>query len=208
MRTELLETLRRVFSLPFSGECLNIGLYCALVQVTAYKLMGSLESAIRASNAQFDKADVLDRLRLKMLPHTGGEARAAPAPGGSPRRGRRRVAAAPFGACLGSSALLSDARVGGRGCAWVADWVGRVHPGVHHDGAADDRVHSGRDGALSASPPFSASQPPPWRPLFQRRSLQTSSISWPRSEMTCTACFPSPPCRSRATSGSSASSGG
>lgn len=49
-------------------------------QVTAYKLTGSLESAIRASNAQFDKADVLDRLRLRMLPHTGGEARTAVLP--------------------------------------------------------------------------------------------------------------------------------
>lgn len=46
--------------------------------MTAYKLTGSLESAIRASNAQYDKADVLDRLRLKMLPHSGGEARATP----------------------------------------------------------------------------------------------------------------------------------
>ena len=41
--------------------------------VSAYKLMGVLESAIRASNAQFDDPDTLGRLRIRLMPHTGGE---------------------------------------------------------------------------------------------------------------------------------------
>jgi len=41
--------------------------------VSAYKLTGTLESAIRASNAQFDSSDVLDRLRVRMMPHAGAE---------------------------------------------------------------------------------------------------------------------------------------
>ena len=41
--------------------------------VSAYKLTGTLESAIRASNAQFDAPDVLDRLRVRMMPHAGAE---------------------------------------------------------------------------------------------------------------------------------------
>ena len=41
--------------------------------VSAYRLTGTLEAAIRASNAQFDSADVLDRLRVRMMAHVGGE---------------------------------------------------------------------------------------------------------------------------------------
>jgi gamma-tubulin complex component 3 len=41
--------------------------------VSSYKLMGVLEAAIRASNAQFDDPDILGRLRIRLMPHTGGE---------------------------------------------------------------------------------------------------------------------------------------
>ena len=41
--------------------------------VSAYRLTGTLEAAIRSSNAQFDDADVLDRLRVRMMPHVGGD---------------------------------------------------------------------------------------------------------------------------------------
>jgi gamma-tubulin complex component 3 len=41
--------------------------------VSAYKLSGTLESAIRASNAQYDESDVLDRLRVKMMPAAGAD---------------------------------------------------------------------------------------------------------------------------------------
>ena len=42
-------------------------------KLSAYKLSGSLESAIRASNAQFDDPDILGRLRVRMLSAAGGE---------------------------------------------------------------------------------------------------------------------------------------
>ena len=41
--------------------------------VSAYKLTGTLEAAIRSSNAQFDSPDVLDRLRVRMMAHVGGD---------------------------------------------------------------------------------------------------------------------------------------
>ena len=41
--------------------------------VSAYKLTGTLEAAIRSSNAQFDSMDVLDRLRVRMMAHVGGD---------------------------------------------------------------------------------------------------------------------------------------
>ena len=41
--------------------------------VSAYKLTGTLEAAIRASNAQYDSPDVLDRLRVRMMAHVGGD---------------------------------------------------------------------------------------------------------------------------------------
>ncbi len=41
--------------------------------VSSYKLMSVLESAIRASNAQFDDPDILGRLRVRLMPYAGGE---------------------------------------------------------------------------------------------------------------------------------------
>lgn len=41
--------------------------------VSSFKLAGLLESAIRASNAQYDEGDILDRLRVKMMPHNDGD---------------------------------------------------------------------------------------------------------------------------------------
>ena len=41
--------------------------------VSEYQLNGSLDAAIRASNAQFDDADVLDRLRVKLAKPTSME---------------------------------------------------------------------------------------------------------------------------------------
>ncbi|KAE8674282.1 Gamma-tubulin complex component 3 [Hibiscus syriacus] len=38
-----------------------------------YKSYGLLESAIRSSNAQYDGPDILDRLRVKMMPHGIGD---------------------------------------------------------------------------------------------------------------------------------------
>jgi len=42
-------------------------------EVSAYKLMGTLESAVRASNAQYDESDIINRLKVKMMPHVGQE---------------------------------------------------------------------------------------------------------------------------------------
>ncbi|CAH9079369.1 unnamed protein product [Cuscuta epithymum] len=41
--------------------------------ISSFKLAGLLESAIRSSNAQYDDPDILDRLRVKMLPHNSGD---------------------------------------------------------------------------------------------------------------------------------------
>lgn len=41
--------------------------------VSSFKLSGLLETAIRASNAQYDDPDILDRLRVKMMPHESGD---------------------------------------------------------------------------------------------------------------------------------------
>lgn len=41
--------------------------------MSEYQLNGSLDAAIRASNAQFDDADVLDRLRVKLAKPTAME---------------------------------------------------------------------------------------------------------------------------------------
>ncbi|KAK1428801.1 hypothetical protein QVD17_17641 [Tagetes erecta] len=41
--------------------------------ISAFKLAGLLESAIRSSNAQYDDPDILDRLRVKMMPHNKGD---------------------------------------------------------------------------------------------------------------------------------------
>eukprot|EP00899_Mesostigma_viride_P022858 jgi/Mesvir1/3757/Mv15031-RA.1 len=41
--------------------------------VSAFKLMGTLEAAIRASNSVHDDADILGRLRVKMMPHSDGD---------------------------------------------------------------------------------------------------------------------------------------
>ncbi|KAH9321324.1 hypothetical protein KI387_015963, partial [Taxus chinensis] len=41
--------------------------------ISTFKLAGLLESAIRASNAQYDDSDILDRLRVKMMPHNSGD---------------------------------------------------------------------------------------------------------------------------------------
>lgn len=42
-------------------------------EMSEYQLNGSLDAAIRASNAQFDDADVLDRLRVKLAKPTATE---------------------------------------------------------------------------------------------------------------------------------------
>ena len=42
-------------------------------EMSEYQLNGSLDAAIRASNAQFDDADVLDRLRVKLATSTSME---------------------------------------------------------------------------------------------------------------------------------------
>eukprot|EP00250_Pteridium_aquilinum_P012464 c20743_g1_i1 orf=307-2976(+) len=41
--------------------------------VSSFKLAGLLESAIRSSNAQYDEGDILDRLRVKMMPYNSGD---------------------------------------------------------------------------------------------------------------------------------------
>ncbi|XP_061346388.1 gamma-tubulin complex component 3 [Gastrolobium bilobum] len=41
--------------------------------ISSFKLSGLLETAIRASNAQYDDSDILDRLRVKMMPHESGD---------------------------------------------------------------------------------------------------------------------------------------
>lgn len=41
--------------------------------LSSFKLSGTLESAVRASNAQYDDGDVLDRLRVRMMPHNDGD---------------------------------------------------------------------------------------------------------------------------------------
>ncbi|KAJ0792014.1 putative gamma-tubulin complex component protein [Helianthus annuus] len=41
--------------------------------ISSFKLAGLLESAIRSSNAQYDDPDVLERLRVKMMPHNVGD---------------------------------------------------------------------------------------------------------------------------------------
>ena len=41
--------------------------------IRSFKLLGLLESAIRASNAQYDDPDILNILRVKMMPHHRGD---------------------------------------------------------------------------------------------------------------------------------------
>ncbi|KAL8215285.1 hypothetical protein R6Q57_004734 [Mikania cordata] len=41
--------------------------------ISSFKLAGLLESAIRSSNAQYDDPDILERLRVKMMPHNKGD---------------------------------------------------------------------------------------------------------------------------------------
>lgn len=41
--------------------------------ISTFKLAGLLETAIRSSNAQYDDRDILDRLRVKMMPHNTGD---------------------------------------------------------------------------------------------------------------------------------------
>ncbi|KAH7512368.1 hypothetical protein FEM48_Zijuj12G0083400 [Ziziphus jujuba var. spinosa] len=41
--------------------------------ISSFQLAGSLETAIRSSNAQYDDPDILDRLRVKMMPHGTGD---------------------------------------------------------------------------------------------------------------------------------------
>ncbi|KAF2597216.1 hypothetical protein F2Q68_00007134 [Brassica cretica] len=41
--------------------------------ISSFELAGFLEAAIRASNAQYDDRDVLDRLKVKMMPHGSGD---------------------------------------------------------------------------------------------------------------------------------------
>ncbi|KAI3471419.1 hypothetical protein Pfo_030783 [Paulownia fortunei] len=41
--------------------------------ISSFKLAGLLESAIRSSNAQYDDAVILERLRVKMMPHNTGD---------------------------------------------------------------------------------------------------------------------------------------
>ncbi|XP_050227169.1 gamma-tubulin complex component 3 [Mercurialis annua] len=41
--------------------------------ISSFKLAGLLESAIRSSNAQYDDRDILDRLKVKMMPHGSGD---------------------------------------------------------------------------------------------------------------------------------------
>lgn len=41
--------------------------------ISSFALAGLLESAIRSSNAQYDDPDILDRLRVKMMPHGNGD---------------------------------------------------------------------------------------------------------------------------------------
>lgn len=41
--------------------------------ISTFELAGLLETAIRSSNAQYDDPDILDRLRVKMMPHGSGD---------------------------------------------------------------------------------------------------------------------------------------
>ncbi|KAM1948261.1 hypothetical protein ACFX15_008472 [Malus domestica] len=41
--------------------------------ISSFQLAGLLETAIRASNAQYDDRDILDRLKVKMMPHGTGD---------------------------------------------------------------------------------------------------------------------------------------
>ncbi|GLT88330.1 hypothetical protein SLE2022_063610 [Rubroshorea leprosula] len=40
--------------------------------ISSFKLAALLESAVRSSDAQYDDPDILDRLRVKMMPHNSG----------------------------------------------------------------------------------------------------------------------------------------
>ena len=41
--------------------------------ITSFKLSRLLQSAMHASNAQYDYPCILDRLRMKMMPHHSGD---------------------------------------------------------------------------------------------------------------------------------------
>lgn len=41
--------------------------------ISSFKLAGLLETAVRSSNAQYDDRDILDRLRVKLMPHGAGD---------------------------------------------------------------------------------------------------------------------------------------
>ena len=41
--------------------------------ISSFKLSGLLESAICASNAQYDDPDILESMRVKMMPHHSGD---------------------------------------------------------------------------------------------------------------------------------------
>ncbi|GMH18735.1 hypothetical protein Nepgr_020576 [Nepenthes gracilis] len=41
--------------------------------ISTFKLAGLLETAVQSSNAQYDDHDILDRLRVKMMPHNTGD---------------------------------------------------------------------------------------------------------------------------------------
>ncbi|XP_004303346.1 PREDICTED: gamma-tubulin complex component 3 [Fragaria vesca subsp. vesca] len=41
--------------------------------ISSFQLAGLLETAIRSSNAQYDDRDILDRLKVKMMPHETGD---------------------------------------------------------------------------------------------------------------------------------------
>lgn len=40
---------------------------------SSFKISGILESAICASNAQYDDPNILDRLRVNLMPHPSGD---------------------------------------------------------------------------------------------------------------------------------------
>ena len=41
--------------------------------ISSFKLLGLLESAIHASNVEYDDPYILDSLRVKMMPHHSGD---------------------------------------------------------------------------------------------------------------------------------------
>jgi gamma-tubulin complex component 3 len=120
--------------------------------VSDYKLMGVLEAAIRASNAQFDDPDVLGRLRVRLMPHAGGES-------GWDVFSLEYVVTAPLTTLLTEEALGKYLRV--FNFLWRLKRVEHALNATWHamkpaGGAASAPRRRGADGAPAPPPPLAA----------------------------------------------------